>query len=92
VEAEVLAHLHPSRHRFADRLDTGDAFVPRLQALCPAWVPSRARYDRESLCLVGALPRPGERGPLSRSALPDLPRSYGLMRQTSRLWNPLLSL
>ena len=41
---------------------------------------------------LGALPRPGERGPLSRSALPDPPRSYGLMRQTSSLWHPLLSL
>src|SRR5215471_13139871 len=41
---------------------------------------------------LGALPRPGERDPLFRSALPDPPRSYGLMRQTSSLWNPLLSL
>jgi hypothetical protein len=41
---------------------------------------------------LGALPRPGERVPLSRSALPDPPRSYGLMRQTSSLWHPLLSL
>ena len=44
------------------------------------------------LCPLGALPRPGERDPLSRSALPDPHRSYELMRQTSSLWNPLLPL
>jgi hypothetical protein len=78
--------------RFTDRLDTTATFAPLHQALCPEWVQPRARYDRESLCPVRALPRPGERHLLSRSALPDPHRSYGLMRRTSSLWNPLLSL
>jgi hypothetical protein len=39
--------------RFADRLDTQDAFLPHNQTLCPEWVQSRARYHRESLCPVG---------------------------------------
>jgi len=82
----------PLATRFAVRLDTTTAFGPHDQALRPEWVQPRARYDRESLCLVGVLPRPGERDPLSRSALPDPHRSYGLMRQTSSLWNPLLML
>jgi hypothetical protein len=55
-------------------------------------VSSANRHGREPLCRLGALPFREERFPLLRSALPNPPRSYGLMRQTSPLWPVLPSL
>ena len=88
----MLAHIHPSRHSLligsAQEMPLSHVFrlcVLRGCSPVPAMTESPFAW-------LGALPRPGERGPLSRSALPDPPRSYGLMRQTSSLWHPLLSL
>ena len=84
-EAEASARIHPEITRFPlqPRPDTSLVETPVLspdtrRALGTTECP-------EPLCLAWVLPAPGQRSTSPQWALPHLPRSYRLMRQSHNL-------
>jgi len=89
-EVQVLAHIHPCRPRFASRARPrfGGAGLPWLCVQEPPPGPPSAQSPFAQL--RSCRRRDGLHGP-PRRALPPLPRSYGLMRQTKSLPPPTVA-
>ena len=88
--AQALTRIHPARSRFPPRL--APAYRKRATRPCVRSRPAaKAARRPEPLCLDPALPDPRAASRATSGGVGSLPRSYGLMRQTTPLPLPSVS-
>jgi hypothetical protein len=89
VEAQVLAHIPPARCGLLPGSLTIFCDPPWSGSVSGGGVRRQPPWPRAPLPSWGVTP-PGVVSSRPRSALPDRPRSYGLMRQTTPLPQPVV--